>query len=72
MRVRGQESQEQISESRKTLPSQPVKACLFPSCQWRAVGVIRQSAADPGQDTVKPGRFLLPVKGRLQGKRQGC
>lgn len=26
----------------------------------------------PGQDTDKPGRFLLPVKGRLQGKRQGC
>lgn len=22
--------------------------------------------------TDKPGRFLLPVKGRLQGKRQGC
>lgn len=28
--------------------------------------------ATPGQDTDKPGRFLLPVKGRLQGKRQGC
>lgn len=26
----------------------------------------------PGQDTDKPGRFLLPVKGRLQGKRQDC
>lgn len=24
------------------------------------------------RDTDKPGRFLLPVKARLQGKRQGC
>lgn len=45
---------------------------LFFSCQGRAVGVIRQSTADLGQGTVKPGRFLLPVKGRLQGKHQGC
>lgn len=45
---------------------------IFLSCQQRAVGVIRPSAGDPGQDTVKPRCFLLPVKRRLQGKRQGC
>lgn len=72
MKVTEQEPQEWMSESRKTLPRQPESVFLFLSCQRRAVGVIRRSAADPGQDTDKHGRFLLPVKGRLQGKRQGC
>lgn len=60
---RGEGFKEQFEER------QPESVLLF---QRRAVGVIRRSAGDPGRDTDKPGRFLLPVKGRLQGKRQGC
>lgn len=66
----------------------PSEESLSLSCQCRAFGVIRPSAADPPtptlgwlwvkaggvgwQDTDKSSRFLLPVRGRLQGKRPGC
>ena len=74
MKATEQESQEVDQQIKKNSSLAARKACcfLFISCQQRAVGVIRRSAADPGQDPVKRGRFLLPVKGGLQGKRQGC
>lgn len=54
---------------RRALPPQRVYSSAVSREQLVSLDEVL-TTRDRGTD--KPGRFLLPVKGRLQGKRQGC
>lgn len=69
MKVTVQGSQEWISESGKTPPAERVYSSAVSGEHLVSLDGVLPTQ---GQDTDEPGRFLLPVKGRLQGKRQGC